>query len=191
MNTRINLEGGFWEFKEYLLRIWIFICIKYLWSSVPENFPFWLFSSFGKKAILHFWMLLKIYWNITSLSTSSDEFSSDLSLELCNASPCPFRALDRLEQQHFGQHFAKQARFFLNFVHLKFWIYSTSIIGNDGDKLLMTVTMITMEVMIMIMMTMTMMTVKGRGDPVVESGQITSLSLHRKGSHRKSLISAK
>ena len=49
MNTRINLEGGFWEFKEYLLRIWIFICIKYLWSSVPEKFPFWLFSSFGKK----------------------------------------------------------------------------------------------------------------------------------------------
>ena len=49
MNTRINLEAGFWEFKEYLLRIWIFICIKYLWSSVPEKFPFWLFSSFGKK----------------------------------------------------------------------------------------------------------------------------------------------
>ena len=45
----LTLRAVFWEFKEYLLRIWIFICIKYLWSSVPEKFPFWLFSSFGKK----------------------------------------------------------------------------------------------------------------------------------------------
>ena len=30
-----------------------------------------------------------------------------------------------------------------------------------------------------------------QGDPVVESGQITSLSVHRKGFHWKDLISAK
>ena len=38
-----------------------------------------------------------------------------------------------------------------------------------------------------------MMTLTGssQGDPVVESGQIASLSVHRKGFHRKDLISAK